>query len=74
VTFRLPPGGGLQLVFHRGVRVRADSEDFSFEDETGLLKWAAPDRATLTLNDVDDLRAKLPTVVELVGGWMRATP
>jgi len=74
VTFRLGPGDSVQLVFHRGAKVRADSDEFSFEDDTGLLKWAAPDRATLTLGDLEDVRAKLPAVVGLVGRWMRATP
>jgi hypothetical protein len=73
VTFRLQPGDVFQLVFHRGAKVRADSEEFTFEDGTGLLEWAAPDRATVTLTDLDDVRAKLTAVVELVGRWMRAT-
>ena len=73
VTFRLQPGDRLQLVFHRGAKVRADSDDFTFEDDTGLLEWASPDRATLTLRDLEDAQKKLPTVVELVGRWMRAT-
>jgi hypothetical protein len=74
VTFRLGPGDSVQLVFHRGAKVRADSSEFSFEDDSGLLKWAAPDRATLTLSDLEEVRAKLPVVVDLVGRWMRATP
>ncbi len=73
MTFRLQPGDRLQLVFHRGAKVRADSDDFVFEDGTGMLVWASGDRAILTLRDLDDVRAKLPAVVELVGRWMRAT-
>lgn len=73
MTFRLGPGESVQLVFHRGAKVRSDSDEFSFEDDTGFLKWAAPDRATLTLSDLDEVRAKLPAVVDLVGRWMRAT-
>lgn len=73
VTFRLQPGDRLQLVFHRGAKVRADSDDFAFEDGTGLLEWASGDRATLSLGDLNDVQAKLPAVVELVGRWMRAT-
>lgn len=41
VTFRLPPRGGLQLVFHRGVKVKATT-GFAFVDDTGLMEWAAP--------------------------------
>ena len=73
VTFRLQPGNRLQLVFHRGPKVRDDSADFVFEDGTGLLKWSTPDRGTVTLRDLEDVDAELPTVVELVGRWMRAT-
>jgi len=72
VTFRLQPGDRLQLVFHRGAKVRADADDFAFEDDTGLLEWASRDRATLALGDMADVHAKLPTVVDLVGRWMRA--
>ena len=52
---------------------RLASDEFAFVDDAGLLDWAARDRATLTLRDLDDVRAKLPAVVELVGRWMRAT-
>jgi hypothetical protein len=72
VTFRLPPDR-LQLVFHRGAKVRADSDALTFADDTGLLQWASGDRATLTLRDVRDAQAKLPRVVDLVRRWMRAT-
>jgi hypothetical protein len=61
VTFRLQPGDRLQLVFHRGAKVRADSDDFTFEDDTGLLEWASPDRAAVTLRDLEDAQEKLPT-------------
>ena len=70
---RLPPAGQLQLVFHRGAKVRDDAEAFAFEDDTGLLTWPAPDRATLTLSTPDELEARLPVVVELVERWMTAT-
>ena len=73
VTFRLRPGDRFQLVFHRGAEVRSDSDGFAFEDATGLLEWASQDRAYATLRDLKEVREKLPTVVDLVGRWMRAT-
>src|SRR5690349_25107702 len=54
VTFRLRPDDRLQLVFHRGAKVK-DSQSFAFEDDTGLLEWAAPDRAVLTLEAPGDV-------------------
>jgi hypothetical protein len=72
VTFRLPPKGGLQLVFHRGAKVK-DATGFAFADGSGLIAWAAPDRGVVTLTDLADIRAKTPALVALVHSWMRAT-
>lgn len=73
VTFRLnPKGGGVQLIFHRGAKVK-DASSFTFDDSSGLLEWAAADRAILALSDLDDANAKLNAVVEVVNQWMKAT-
>ncbi|MDQ3442444.1 MAG: dihydrofolate reductase family protein [Chloroflexota bacterium] len=70
VTFRLPPRGGLQLVLHRGVKVR-DATGFTFLDDTGLMEWAA-DRAIIRLADSAHVRARESLVVTLVHQWMDA--
>lgn len=72
VTFRLPPKGGLQLIFHRGAKPK-DTTGFSFADPSGLIAWAAPDRGIVTLADAADCEAKVPTLVALVNAWMLAT-
>lgn len=71
VTFRLHPRDRIHLVFHRGAKKRSD--DFAFDDPTGLLVWAAADRATLAfagMADVEDRREKLAT---LVRAWIAST-
>lgn len=70
VTFRLHPGDRIQLIFHRGAKVRRD--EFTFEDGTGLLEWLAKDRAVVTLQDMTEVEAKQPRVVALVNAWMTA--
>jgi hypothetical protein len=72
VTFRFPPRGGVQLIFHRGVKVK-DASGFSFEDPTGLISWAAPDRGVISFGAPADMRAAKPSVVKLVNAWMKAT-
>jgi hypothetical protein len=72
VTFRLHPKGHLQLVFHRGAKVK-DAKGFRFEDDSGLMEWAAADRGVVTLRDAQDAKAKQAAVVELVQRWMEAT-
>lgn len=73
VTFRLKlKDGGVQLIFHRGAKVK-DASDFTFDDSSGLLEWAAADRAILKLHDLDDAKAKKSAVVTVVNEWMKAT-
>src|SRR5215217_1316520 len=70
VTFRLGPQDRFQLIFHRGAKVRGDSETFVFEDHTGLLTWVTNDRAVITLQDMADVEAKQAALVELIGRWI----
>jgi hypothetical protein len=69
VTFRLYPAERAQLIFHRGAKVKGDAADFAFEDNTGLLRWVAADRAVVALRDVE---AKREAVVEVVNRWVVA--
>jgi hypothetical protein len=72
VTFRLRPGDRLQLVLHRGAKVRDDAGDFRFDDDSGLLDWVATDRAVITFRDLDDVAARQAAVVDVVNRWVAA--
>jgi hypothetical protein len=67
VTFRLHPAERAQLVFHRGVKVKGDAAEFAFEDDTGLLRWVAKDRAVVALRDAE---ARQGDLVEVVNRWV----
>jgi hypothetical protein len=70
VTFRLKPGDRLQLILHRGAKVR-DASGFAFDDDTGLVEWAAPDRGVVTLTpELADAREA--DIVRLVCRWVEA--
>lgn len=69
VTFRLFPGNRLELILHRGVKVRA-AEDLHLEDPQGLVSWVTPDRGVVALKDAADAEAKEPAIVDLVRRWI----
>jgi hypothetical protein len=71
ITFRLQPDDKVDLIFHRGVARKDD--DFSFADETGLLKFVAPDRAVLIFSDAADIEGKAEHLRWLVRAWIAAT-
>jgi hypothetical protein len=52
-TFRLFPEDRVQLVFHRGSKVKDDAGNFAFDDETSLFRWVAADRAVVALRDAE---------------------
>ena len=70
VTFRLHPPTKLQLIFHRGAKVRSDTAEFSFTDDTGLMTWATPDRAVVSLGTDADMTANEAALVSLVNRWI----
>lgn len=72
VTFRLQPGNRLQLIFHRGAKVK-DATDFVFEDTTGLLEWITRDRAAVTFTNIRDVDTKKAALKKLVNQWMQST-
>lgn len=72
VTLKLHPQDRIQLVFHRGAKVK-ESKDFVFEDSTGLLKWVAADRAIVTFREMKDVKAAEAALKEVVNQWMEST-
>ena len=72
VTMRLQPGNRLDVIFHRGVKVK-DATNFAFTDPTGLMVWQAKDRATVSLKTMEDVVTHRAALAELVARWMEAT-
>ena len=72
VTLRSNPRGGVQVILHRGAKVRPDADAFVFDDPTGLLTWPAPDRAILAVADNDAALAVAPQLTHLVARWIVA--
>jgi hypothetical protein len=72
ITLKLHPPRQIQLVFHRGAKVK-DASDFTFTDESGLITWATVDRGLVTIRDMDDLKDKRSDLVALINRWVEAT-
>lgn len=72
VTMRLQPGDRLQIILHRGAKVR-DASGFSFDDPSGLVRWLARDRGEVSIADAAELDARAEAIADLVGRWMQET-
>ena len=71
ITFRLQPRGRLQLIFHRGAKVRSDTATFEFEDPSGLMTWPAPDRAVVDFPDLSTVTTNQAHISALAARWVR---
>jgi hypothetical protein len=71
VTFNLRAKDGIQLVFHRGAKVKA-AKGFEFKDATGLMEWVAADRALVKFKDMQDVKSKKAALTEVVKKWFEA--
>lgn len=72
ITFALRPGKGLEVILHRGVAVRDDSADFHFHDDSGIVRWATPDRGIVALPDGAAIDAHRDALLTLVQRWIDA--
>lgn len=72
VTLKLYPPDRIQLVFHRGAKVK-ESSKFSYADSTGLLQWVSADRAISTFRSMMEIQDSAAALAEAVTGWMKAT-
>jgi hypothetical protein len=73
ITFRLQPPRNIQLIFHRGAKVRKDAASFAFNDVSGLVKWITSDRGTVTFKDMNEISLRSKDFTALVKLWMAAT-
>lgn len=58
----------VMLVLHRGARGKGGAPPPA--DPSGLLSWLGPDRATVTIADLDELGRKEEALRALVRGWV----
>jgi len=72
VTFALRPGKGLEVILHRGVAVRDDTAAFRFDDDSGIARWATPDRGIVSLPDAAAIDARRDLLLVLVRRWIDA--
>ncbi|NOT34675.1 MAG: DUF1801 domain-containing protein [Candidatus Eisenbacteria bacterium] len=70
-TFNLRSKAGVQVVLHRGAKVRAGLADPKIDDPNGLLKWAAKDRCVATFADAKDIQAKRVAFLAILKQWIK---
>jgi Domain of unknown function (DU1801) len=73
VTLGVDPRGRMRVVLHRGVKV-IESDGFTFEDDSGLITWAAADRGVITIVSPEQYTSQADAIIGIVARWLRTSP
>lgn len=73
ITMRIQPPKQLQIIFHRGAKVKKQPEDRLLKGEYSFLVWKENDRAIATFKRMDDIEQNADALREIVDQWIEAT-
>ncbi len=72
VTMKLHPQKNIQLIFHRGAKVKAQPSGRLIAGYPSFLKWPANDRAVATFTTMEDIKSNEKVLSEVVNEWITA--
>ena len=70
-TFHLRAKDGVQIVLHRGAKIRSGDKRLPIADPDGLLNWRDKDRAIVTFNSLAEVKARRAAFTRLLKQWMK---
>jgi len=71
-TTNLREKAGVGIILHLGAKVRnLGPGGLAIEDPEGLLKWLAPDRASVRFASADEIEAKSAAFASVIRSWVR---
>jgi uncharacterized protein YdhG (YjbR/CyaY superfamily) len=61
----------VQLIFHRGAKVKDNTTKMEIADPAGLIRWLATDRCLVTLGAGRDVQGRQKALAAIVRAWVR---
>lgn len=73
ITLRIQDIKQIQIIFHRGAKVKIQPHNQLIEDEFKLLMWKENDRAIISLKSIDDIEINKESIQTLIYRWILAS-
>jgi len=71
ITFQLHGTGFFRVIFHCGAKKKDNTlQNRLFKDPTGLLEWAANDKAILKFTNLEQIQKEKDQVLQIVKLWL----
>lgn len=72
VTMKLFPPKNIQLILHRGAKVKKQPAENLISGYPSMLKWAAKDRAVVTFNNMAEIKTNGKVLSKIINKWIDA--
>ncbi len=72
ITMKINPPIQVQLIFHRGAKVKALPAKNLIDDDAGLLAWKTTDRAVASFNNAAEIIEQKEHLQKLIKMWIGA--
>lgn len=73
ITMKIQPPKQVQLIFHRGAKVKEQPQDKLINDASGLLSWKENDRAVATFRKREEIENGKLALIKIIKDWINAT-
>jgi hypothetical protein len=73
ITLRIQDLKQIQIIFHRGAKVKIQPKDHLIKDEFSLLEWKENDRAIISLKSNEEIMIKKSSIQVLINRWILAS-
>jgi len=73
ITMRIQPPKQLQIIFHRGAKVKEQPKEKLINDYSGILSWKGNDRAIASFKNMQDIENSKMDLKKIIREWIIAT-
>ncbi len=73
ITMRINPPKTLQIIFHRGAKVKEQPEERLLSGKYDILVWKDNDRAVATFNNLEEILENSTLLKEIIAKWIEAS-
>ena len=73
LTMKINPPKLIQLIFHRGAKVKEQPKERILSNDFGILEWRGNDRAIATFRNKQEIESRKSELMEIVSAWIKAT-
>ncbi len=73
ITMKIQPPKNIQIIFHRGAKVKEQPKEKLIKEDFGLLAWKGNDRAVATFKSMIEIEKCKESLSTIITEWLNAS-